>query len=258
MVAESVREYYASSAGWQSPRGYYKLAGMSKEADSLAPDIRVTQIGEDALLFLFTPATAQRVALCSQQKLWQLTQWLEPQRELLGLVEIVPGMGNLLLKAARKTVLNTLRDLVLTHWSQLPQADVQGRCIEIPVTYGGGHGPDLEAVATHCGLTPERLIALHCAALYRVYCLGFQPGFAYLGGLDPALVVPRLASPRLCVPAGSVAIGGSQTAVYPSASPGGWHIIGHTQTRLFDPLMQPVTLLSPGDSVRFVVLEESR
>lgn len=231
---------------------------MSQDADILAPDIRVTQLGEDSLLFLFTPADAQRVPLPTQQKLWQLTHWLEPQRDALGLVEIVPGMGNLLLCTTRGTVLNTLRDLVLTHWSQLPDADVRGQHIEIPVSYGGVHGPDLEAVATLCGLTPERLIAIHSATLYRVYCLGFQPGFAYLGGLHPALVVPRLATPRLCVPAGSVAIGGAQTAVYPSASPGGWHIIGHTQTRLFDPQAQHVTLFRSGDSVRFVVLEGSR
>lgn len=231
---------------------------MSQDVISLTPNIRVTAIGEDALLFLFTPPAAQRVALPIQRRLWQLAHWLEPQRDALGLVEIVPGMGNLLLRAARKTVLNTLRDLVLSHWPQLSDADVPGRNIEIPVSYGGTNGPDLEAVAAHCSLTAERIIALHSTATYRVYCLGFLPGFAYLGGLDPALEVPRLASPRLRVPAGSVAIGGSQTAVYPSDSPGGWHIIGHTQIGLFDPHSAQPTLLLPGDSVRFVPKEESR
>ena len=165
-------------------------------------------------------------------------------------------MGNLLLRASRNTLLNTLRDLVLTRWPQLPEKDVQGRLLEIPVTYGGVHGPDLEAVAARCGISKERFITLHSQAVYRVYCLGFQPGFAYLGGLDPALEVPRLDSPRLSVPAGSVAIAGSQTAVYPTNSPGGWHIIGHTETRMFDPQSEYPSLLLPGDSVRFVVLQE--
>lgn len=245
------------SRDWHSPRGCYRLAGMRQDADSLAPSIRVKQIGEDALLFLFTPADAQRVALSTQQKLWQLVYWLELQRDSLGLIEIVPGMGNMLIRASLKPPLSTLRDLVLTHWPQLTDEDVRGRCIEIPVTYGGEHGPDLGAVAAQCGISPERLIALHSSALYRVYCLGFQPGFAYLGGLDPALEIPRRDTPRLSVPAGSVAIGGSQTAVYPSSSPGGWHIIGHTETCLFDPHSDQASLLRPGDSVRFVIMEEA-
>lgn len=230
---------------------------MNHDAESLLAKIRVTQIGEDALLFLFTPADAQQVTLPTQQRLWQLADWLAPQRDTLGLIEIVPGMGNLLLRASRKTVLDTLRDLVLTHWPQLPSADIEGRRIEIPVSYGGVHGPDLEAMAKHCGISPQQIIALHSAVNYRVYCLGFQPGFAYLDGLDPALTIPRLDSPRLAVPAGSVAIGGSQTAIYPGNSPGGWHIIGHTETRLFDPQSEQAALLRPGDTVRFVVLEES-
>lgn len=230
---------------------------MNSDADSVAAEIRVTQLGEDALLFLFTPSAAQQPALPTQQKLWQLTYWLESQRDSLGLIEIVPGMGNLLLRASRKTLLNTLRDLVLTHWPQLPEKDVPGRLLEIPVTYGGVNGPDLEAAAAQCGISKERFISLHSRTVYRVYCLGFQPGFAYLGGLDPALELPRLSTPRLSVPAGSVAITGSQTAVYPTNSPGGWHIIGHTETRMFDPQSEHPSLLLPGDSVRFVILEEA-
>lgn len=230
---------------------------MRREADSSTSNIRITQIGVDALLFLFVPAEAEQVPLPTQQKLWHLANWLEPQRESLGLIEIVPGMGNLLLRSTHKNPLNTLRDLVLAQWPQFPDADIQGRCVEIPVSYGGVNGPDLEVAATHCGISTDKLIALHSKELYRVYCLGFQPGFAYLGGLDPALEIPRLETPRLSVPAGSVAIGGTQTAVYPSNSPGGWHIIGHTETSLFDPNAQQPSLLRPGDSVRFVILEES-
>jgi len=230
---------------------------MPQDTDFPTPAIRVKQIGEHALLFVFTPLEAQLVALSIQQKLWQLVYWLEEQRESLGLIEIVPGMGNLLLKASSNSILNTLRDLVLSHWPTLQDGQLEGRCIEIPVSYGGSHGPDLIAVAKHCGLSPERVIELHSAASYRVFCLGFQPGFAYLGGLNPALATPRLSTPRLSTPAGSVAIGGVQTAVYPRTSPGGWHVIGHTEVCLFNPNSEQASLLKPGDSVRFIVQRES-
>ncbi len=213
---------------------------------------RVTTLGEDALLFFFLPPEAREVPLALQQRLWALALWLEAQRSTLGLIEIVPGMGNLMVRGTHKTLLATLQDLILSHWPTLSGTSTESRCIEIPVHYGGAHGPDLEALAARCGLTPEELIALHSERVYHVNCLGFQPGFAYLGGLDARLHTPRLTTPRVVVPAGSVAIGGSQTAIYPAASPGGWHLIGHTEVRLFDPLASPAVLLQPGDTVRFV------
>jgi inhibitor of KinA len=123
---------------------------------------------------------------------------------------------------------------------------------EIPVCYDGELAPDLVEVCGLTGLTAEHLIAAHTAPEYVVHFLGFSPGFAYLGGLAPELAVPRLASPRKVVPAGSVAIGGAQTGVYPLASPGGWRIIGRTPLTLFFPenTLHP-TLLQPGDRVRF-------
>jgi len=124
--------------------------------------------------------------------------------------------------------------------------------VEIPVRYGGDDGPDLDAVAGHCGLRPEDVIELHAGARYEVLFLGFAPGFAYLGGLPVALSTPRRASPRERVPAGSVAIAGEQSAVYPQAMPGGWNLIGRTDTVLFDPARTEPALLSPGAAVRFV------
>lgn len=132
------------------------------------------------------------------------------------------------------------------------------RTIEIPVCYGGAFGPDLEDVARHTGLTPARVVELHASAEYRVYFLGFSPGFPYLGGLPAELATPRLAAPRKMVPAGSVAIGGSQTGVYPADSPGGWRIIGRTSLRLFDPDAAPPALLRLGDTVRFIPMETRR
>ena len=130
------------------------------------------------------------------------------------------------------------------------------RLVEIRVRYGGEYGPDLPDVARHTGLSPERVIELHSGAEYLVYFLGFAPGFAYLGGLPPELATPRLSAPRKHVPAGSVAIGGNQTGVYPIGSPGGWRIIGHTQAKLFDPSAAEPVLLRMGDRLRFVAEAE--
>jgi KipI family sensor histidine kinase inhibitor len=134
------------------------------------------------------------------------------------------------------------------------------RLVEIPVCYGGEMGPDLEAVALHCGLAPAEVIERYSAPEYLVAFLGFSPGFPYLSGLDPTLATPRLASPRKLVPAGSVAIGGGQAGIYPSASPGGWRIIGRTPLQIFDPHRQPPALLEMGDRLRFrpISLEESQ
>jgi len=125
------------------------------------------------------------------------------------------------------------------------------RTFEIPVRYGGDEGPDLEVVAQAHGLTAEEVVRLHTGGTYRVYMLGFAPGFAYLGGLPDALATQRRDEPRTAVPAGSVGIGGSQTGIYPLVSPGGWQIIGRTSVSLFDPGRTPPTLLAVGDVVRF-------
>jgi KipI family sensor histidine kinase inhibitor len=118
----------------------------------------------------------------------------------------------------------------------------------IPVTYDG---PDLSEVAERTGLLLSEVIRLHSDRRYDVYLVGFVPGWAFLGDLDPALVLPRRAQPRPRVPAGSVAIAGAQTGVYPLATPGGWHLIGRTSVVLFDPAADPPALLQPGDRVKF-------
>lgn len=125
------------------------------------------------------------------------------------------------------------------------------RTIEIPVSYGGEFGPDLPAVATHCGLPPAEVIKRHQAADYLVHAIGFVPGFCYLGGLPAALHVPRRPTPRPSVPAGAVGIGGAQTGVYPLATPGGWQLIGRTPLALFRPGSDEPALLRVGDRVKF-------
>jgi KipI family sensor histidine kinase inhibitor len=127
--------------------------------------------------------------------------------------------------------------------------------IEIPVCYGGDFGPDLAEVAALAGFDEANTIAAHTAASYRVAMLGFAPGFPYLLGLDPRLHAPRRAQPRTRVPAGSVAIGGAQTGIYPRALPGGWQIIGRTPLALFDAARTAPALLAPGQRVRFRAID---
>jgi KipI family sensor histidine kinase inhibitor len=143
--------------------------------------------------------------------------------------------------------------LVCERFASAPEHESEPpRTVEIPVQFGGAGGPDLDDVARHTGLSPERVVELFSAAAYEVYFVGFSTCFPYLGGLPPALATPRLSAPRKHVPAGSVAIGGSQAGVYPIASPGGWRLIGSTPLRLFDPASTPPPLLRMGDLVRFL------
>ncbi|MCD0505138.1 5-oxoprolinase subunit PxpB [Bordetella petrii] len=140
--------------------------------------------------------------------------------------------------------------------SQGIEADADaGREVDIPVCYGGEHGPDLDRVARHAGLSPDEVIALHAGSDNLVFMLGFAPGAAYLGVHDERLNIPRRDSPRTTLPAGSVAVANRQTMLYPSQSPGGWHIIGATPLVLFDPARDPAALLQPGDRVRFVPID---
>jgi inhibitor of KinA len=125
------------------------------------------------------------------------------------------------------------------------------RTVEIPVHYGGEHGPDLEDLAALHNFTPQQVVEMHSAASYLVYFVGFVPGFAYLGGLPSELATPRLQSPRKRVPKGSVAIGGAHTGVYPFETPGGWRIIGRTPLEIFDPDSAELSRLRIGDRVRF-------
>jgi inhibitor of KinA len=126
------------------------------------------------------------------------------------------------------------------------------RRVEIPVCYGGEFGPDLEEVAAIQKLKPERVAELHASQTYRAYFLGFAPGFAYLGDLPEEIATPRLATPRKKVPAGTVAIAGRQTGIYPFATPGGWRLIGRTPESMFRAHRDPMGLISVGDEVRFV------
>lgn len=135
---------------------------------------------------------------------------------------------------------------------ELPPAEV----ITIPVCYGGEYGPDLEVVAEHNGLTVEEVISIHTSTDYLIYMMGFAPGFPYLGGMSEKIATPRLASPRMKIPAGSTGIAGSQTGIYPMESPGGWQIIGRTPVKLYDPNRNPHILPKAGNYIRFSQVSE--
>jgi len=181
-----------------------------------------------------------------------------------GLRDLAPAYASLLVQFdPLVTTRDAVRQAILEAQARLAQARSaqshgnaapKRRVVSVPVCYGGTDGPDLEEVARLVGLPVEEVVRRHAAARYDVAFLGFLAGFPYLSGLPPELVAPRLATPRMLVPAGSVALAGGQTGIYPVASPGGWRLIGHTPLRLFDPAAEPPSLLRPGDQVRFVAI----
>jgi KipI family sensor histidine kinase inhibitor len=146
----------------------------------------------------------------------------------------------------------TVRDTLRRSAADATPDASEGKTVVIPVQYGGDMGPDLRDVAAFAGMSADEVVARHTAARYRVFMLGFLPGFAYMGSVDEAIAMPRHATPRLKVPGGSVGIAGRQTGVYPRESPGGWRLIGRTPVSLFSPHRVPASLVAPGDTVRFV------
>lgn len=184
---------------------------------------------------------------------------------LPGLLDVIPAYNTLTLvldpRLLDLAAPGTDPVLIVRNWidqalRSVNQSAQQSVCVEIPVVYNHPDTPDLLRLSDRLRLPPEEIIRLHTAVTYRVYMLGFLPGFPYLGLLDKRLSAPRLERPRVRVPAGSVAIAGRQTGVYPLASPGGWNLIGKTSVRLYDPAREQPTLLRPGDSVRFIAVPE--
>ena len=173
-----------------------------------------------------------------------------------GVVDLIPAYDSLLVQYDATAVsMGDLQARIMDLDSERVASAEGGRVVELPVLYGGEHGPDIERVAEHAGMSVDEVIRLHSGTDYLVYMLGFTPGFPYLGGLDDRLATPRVATPRLEIPGGSVGIAESQTGVYPLTSPGGWNIIGRTPLSLFDPTREPPSLLAPGDLVSFVPLD---
>lgn len=173
-----------------------------------------------------------------------------------GLIETVPSYRALLIRVDPLLLpLDLLRQRVIALEIDPDLPAPPARLWTLPVCYDLTFGLDLYDLQASLGLEVDQIVALHSAATYRVYFLGFAPGFAYLGGLAPALKAPRRAAPRPSIPGGSVAIGGDQTAVFPQAMPSGWHVIGRTPVPLFDAQAPEACLLRPGDRLRFASID---
>lgn len=181
------------------------------------------------------------------------------QAEPEGIIETVPSFAALLvrfdpLRTGHAAVEAAVRSAAAGCASAAART---GRLVEIPVCYGGKYGADLPFIASHAGLSEAQVVALHSGRDYRIYMLGFLPGFPYLGGLDERIYTPRLPNPRTKIPAGSVGIGGKQTGIYPIASPGGWQLLGRTPLRLFSPENGGALPYEAGDTIRFVPVSEA-
>jgi KipI family sensor histidine kinase inhibitor len=218
----------------------------------LKPAARVRPVGDSALSVELgegvDPTTSARVRALDAAL---------AREPLPGVLETVPTFRALLVlfdphRVSADEVADVARSRLHAPWPEEPAP----RRHEVGVRYGGEDGPDLVEAARCLGLDPRRVVELHTSREYTAFMLGFMPGFAYLGSLAPELSLPRRATPRPRVPAGSVAIAAGLTAVYPAATPGGWHLLGRAALRLFDPFADPPARIRPGDRVRFVAADE--
>jgi inhibitor of KinA len=211
---------------------------------------KIVPLGDATLLIQF----GDEIDITLNQRVHALATVLDTS-PIEGFIETVPAYGTLLIHYD-PLVLTFAKISKWVH-AKLDQVEDtklrKPRQIQVPVRYGGEFGVDLEFVSSNCGLSVEDVIQLHSARTYTVYMMGFTLGFPYMGKLDNAIVTPRLQTPRMRVSAGTVAIAGSQTGIYPIDSPGGWRLIGWTPLQLFDLESQSPFLFSPGDEVKFVV-----
>ena len=182
------------------------------------------------------------------------------EKDWPGIQEMVPSYSSLVIHFNPLVLsFSAIESLICDVWDLAAAVEERsGKIISIPTLYGGNFGPDIEEVSELTGFSTEEVIEKHSGVNYLVYALGFSPGFPYLGGLDESLKCARLSSPRLNVPAGSVAIADLQTGIYPVASPGGWRIIGRTPIKIFDHLRNSPSLIDPGDFIKFEPLHDEK
>jgi inhibitor of KinA len=226
--------------------------------------MQIEPLGDSALLvrvidqFERDPAEALRAVLAVHRRL--------ETASIPGAIELAPAyttvavffdLSQIAVEDATSSsfdIFKTKIEGVLAHRARKTTASVDSSAMEVPVCYAAEFAPDLAEVALHAGLSEEEVVSGHSSAKYRVNCVGFTPGFPFLSGLPARLATPRRATPRKEIPAGSVAIGGAQTGIYPRKSPGGWNIIGRTPLQLFDIQRESPALFHAGDHVRFRVI----
>lgn len=212
------------------------------------PDLTIRPAGDAAVMI----DLGDGIDLTLNRRVHALAAHLSRALGHLGPVEVVPGYASILVSYdPRRLCFDVVADAARAGSAGDDRTTAQTRRFILPVAYGGEFGPDLEELASRSGLKPDEVVARHANRDYPVFCVGFAPGFPFLGGLDPALHTPRLDTPRPSVPAGSVAIGGEQTGVYPASMPGGWRLIGRTPSLLFDSGVMPPVPYGPGNVIRF-------
>ncbi|MDD5264454.1 MAG: 5-oxoprolinase subunit PxpB [Candidatus Bipolaricaulis sp.] len=214
-----------------------------------AGDFCFRPMGDQSLLIEFEESIGPEI----HRKVRALSRAIEGA-QIAGAREVIPAYRSMLVHYDPQET--SIEDLCLRirELESRPDDldDSRSRRVRVPVCYGGDLGPDLPYVAQHNGLTEDDVVAIHSGATYRVYMVGFLPGFPYLGGMSDRIATPRLPEPRTRTPAGSVGVAGTQTGVYPIESPGGWRIIGRTPIELFVAHEVPPARLLMGDSVEFV------
>ena len=216
-------------------------------------NIKLLTAGDSSILLQFgntiDPAINRKIAATVQ---------LMREQHINGVTDVIPAFCSLLINYDPRVISyeQIKRRMEALVKIDVTAGDTRKRVFEIPVCYGGEYGPDIRNIADHAGLSVEEVIQIHTSRDYLIYMLGFLPGFTYLGGLDERIHTPRLANPRIRIPAGSVGIGGSQTGIYPMDSPGGWQLMGMTPVKTYDPDREVPILVEAGDYIRFVAIDE--
>jgi len=211
-------------------------------------DFRITMTGDAAITVDFPP----RIDPDLNAQVVTLANYLRDRRQV-GVLDVVPSYAALTVYIdPRRADVNRLWT-ILERGAERSAADDESPPREhiVPVQYGGAVGPDLGAVAAFAQCSPEEVVRRHSSRTYRVYLIGFLPGFPYLGLVDDRIAMPRRETPRVAVPGGSIGIAGVQTGIYPTTAPGGWHLVGRTTLSVFELTREPPCLFRPGDTVRF-------
>lgn len=226
---------------------------MSQQAPANT-SYKLTLAGENALMLYFE----QRIEASISAKVQHVSLAIKSALDD-SLLDILPSYASILIifnpfKTSFTCVEKQIHDIINTLENT---AVTTGKVVDLPVYYSLESGPDLALIAKSKNISVDEVIKRHQAVTYRVYAIGFAPGFAYLGEVDPILEMPRLATPRAKVPKGAVAIADKQTAVYPNASPGGWNLIGLCPVQMFSPNTHPHMPVSVGDEVRFFGIDKA-
>ena len=223
----------------------------------MQPEYTIFPLGDAALTIDF----GNRIENDNNRKVLQLFKRLQHLSPFIR--DTIPAYSSIAvyydvmaLHTKERTAYEVVKEMVEPLINESREAGISGRKIRIPVCYAAPYAPDLKELAQQKNLSVDEVIELHTARTYRVYMIGFLPGFPYMGKVNERIAMPRKSQPRTAVPAGAVGIAGEQTGVYPLTSPGGWNIIGQTPLRLFDAAKEDAVLLQPGDEVSFYTITE--